>query len=177
MAISRKDQGSIPAEVLRHVEDITKPALPWKMILQNHMNGYAREDYSWNRPNRRYMASGMYLPHRWSEGLNQITCGDDVSGSMSQQDLNEIFNEQKFIWETLKPTKMRVQTFDTKVHMDKIFVEGDNLEDLKLKGGGGTNVQPLIHSIKKEIPEIALIFTDGYFSTHDMAGTEATDIF
>jgi predicted metal-dependent peptidase len=177
LAISRKDQGSIPADVLRLIEDITKPTLPWQTILQNHMNGYAKEDYSWSRPNRRYMPAGFYLPHRHSEGLNQITCGDDVSGSMSQDDLNAIFNEQKYIWETLKPIRMRVQTFDTHVHMDKIFVEGDTLDGLQLKGGGGTNVQPLIESIKKELPEVALIFTDGHFSKPDMSGTEATDIF
>ena len=173
----RKDAGSIPGEILRFVKEITNPKLPWQSILQNHMNGYAKEDYSWSRPNRRYLPAGFYLPHRWSEGLTQITCGDDVSASMDQDDLNAIFAEQKYIWEVMKPERMRVQTFDTKVHMDKIFVEGDSLDELVLKGGGGTEVGPLIASIKKELPELALIFTDGFFSTPDMTGTEATDIF
>jgi len=177
IAQARKDAGSIPAEILRHVEAITNPVLPWQTILQNELSGLAKEDYSWSRPNRRYMPHGIYLPHRWSENLDQITCGDDVSGSMSQNDLNEIFHEQKYIWEVMKPTRMRIQTFDTHVHMDKVFTEGDTLDDLELMGGGGTNVDPLIQSIKKEMPELALIFTDGGFPPPDMTGTDATKIF
>ena len=176
-AQARKDHGSIPGDILRHVEDILNPKLPWQSILQDHMTGFAKEDFSWSRPNRRYMSAGIYLPHRWSEGLIQITCGDDVSASMDQEDLNDIFSEQKYIWETMKPERMRVQTFDTKVHMDILFTEGDNLDVLVLKGGGCTKVEPLIASIKKELPELALIFTDGFFSTPDMTGTESTAIF
>lgn len=162
------DPGSIPGSVERHIKAIVEPKIPWQVILQNHLTAMRNEDYSWSRPNRRYMASGIYLPHRFSEGLGLVTDGVDVSASMTQEDLDAIYAELKFIWETMKPEKMRIQTFDTRVHMDKMFNEGDSLDKLVLKGGGGTNVGPLIEVIRKEQPEFALIFTDGFFSTPDM---------
>jgi len=168
--------GSIPGHILILLEEILNPKLPWYQILQNYMNAYSKDLHTWSRPNRRYMPDFL-LPTLHSDSLNQITCGDDVSGSMTKEDIAAIFAEQKFIWETLKPKRMRIQTFDTLVHMDKMFEEGDTLDDIELMGGGGTNVEPLIQSIRKEQPEIALIFTDGYFSTPDMTGLEATDIF
>jgi predicted metal-dependent peptidase len=60
-------------------------------------------------------------------------------------------------------------TFDTAVHMNEVFTEGDSLKEIELKHGGGTNVQPLLDTIREENPVFALIFTDGYFSTPDMS--------
>ena len=170
------DHGSIPGDLLITLEDAINPKLPWQQILAPYVDAYATEDYSWSRPHRRYQPD-WYLPRRYSEQIGHITCGDDVSGSMSKADVSEIFAEQKYIFETLNPSSMRVMTFDTKVHLNKVYEEGNELDDIKLKGGGGTNVEPLLDSIRKEKPVFALIFTDGYFDTPDMSGMDDTDIY
>jgi len=163
-----KDYGSVPAEILQRLENVLNPALPWQVILQNYMAPFAKDDYSWSRPNRRYMPD-FYLPSLYSDALQQITAGADVSASMTGEDLNTIIAEIKYIWDVFKPVSLRLTTFDTKVHLNKLYEQGETLDDLELKGGGGTNVKPLLNSIRKECPEIALIFTDGYFSTPDMS--------
>lgn len=169
------DQGSVPGELLRQLEDVLNPQLPWQTILANYMDSYAKDEYSFRRPNKRFMPD-FYLPTLYSQSLKQITTGCDVSGSMSEEDISEIFSEIQYIWDTLQPTTMRLQTFDTKVHLNAMFNQGDTLDQIELKGGGGTNVQPLLNSIRKEEPAFALIFTDGYFSTPNMNGIY-TDVF
>jgi predicted metal-dependent peptidase len=162
------DHGSIPGELLDFIEEAENPQLPWQVVLAPYMADFAKEDFSYARPNRRYLPD-WYLPTLRGEGIKQITLGCDVSGSMNMEDINEIFSEAVYIWDILKPDKMRVMTFDTAVHMNEVFTEGDSLKEIELKHGGGTNVQPLLDTIREENPVFALIFTDGYFSTPDMS--------
>lgn len=165
------DPGSVPGEITRKLDKILNPQLPWQQILQRFMEPYKTFTSTWSRPNRRYQPAEIYLPSNISGArIKQITGGADVSYSMSKNNLTDIGAELNFIWTVLQPEKMRLQTFDTQVHLDEIYTEGDTLELLEWKGGGGTNIVPLIESIKKEKPELALIFTDGKFRMPDLKG-------
>jgi predicted metal-dependent peptidase len=160
--------GSIPGEIARRVEDIVNPKLPWEAILQDYMNAYKKEDYTWSRPNKRFWPD-VYLPSMRSESLDQITVGLDVSGSISQKDLNAFMAEVRYIKDILQPRKLRIMSFDTKVRADNTFEEGESIEDFVAYGGGGTNINPLIKSVRAEEPEIVLIFTDGEFDMPDLS--------
>jgi predicted metal-dependent peptidase len=162
-----KDYGSIPGEVAQLIEKIRSPELPWTVILANYMEEYARDDYSWSRPNKRFLPD-FYLPTMRSIHMGQLTVGMDVSGSTTGRVLALQFAEVKYLFETLQPKQMHLMTFDTKVHLNEFYAPGDDLDEVKIKGGGGTNVNPLLQSIIKEQPVLALIFTDGYFSMPDM---------
>jgi predicted metal-dependent peptidase len=162
-----KDPGSIPNDVMQAVEKIRSPELPWEAILANYMDAYARDDYSWGRPNKRYMPE-FYLPTMRSIHMGQMTVGMDVSGSTTGKVLGIQFAEVKYLFETMQPHLLRLMTFDTKVHLNETYRPGDDLDEVKLKGGGGTDVSPLIKSIIKEQPLVALIFTDGFFSMPNM---------
>ena len=165
------DPGSIPGEIVRKLDKILNPKLPWQQILQRFMEPYKTFTSTWSRPNRRYSGDDIYLPSNISGArIKQITGGADVSYSMSKNNLTDIGAELNFIWTVLQPERMRLQTFDTSVHLDEVYVEGDTLELLEWKGGGGTNIVPLIESIKKEKPELAIIFTDGKFRMPDLKG-------
>ena len=169
------DPWSIPGEVARQVEKLIDPKLPWHQILQNYMSAYAKEEYTWARPNKRFWPD-FYLPSMHSEALNQITVAIDVSGSIMQEDLDAFMAEVRYVFEILKPKKMRILGFDTKIHDDLEFVDGDALEDVSLTGGGGTNCRPVIQTLKKDEPEIALIMSDGEFSMPSFAGI-SSDVF
>jgi predicted metal-dependent peptidase len=169
------DPGSIPGELLRRLDDVLNPKLPWEVILASYMDKYAKCEYSFQRPNRKHMPD-FYLPTMYSEQLGQVTDGIDVSASMTDDDISSIHCEIKYMWQTMQPTSMRLMTFDTRVHLNKMYQEGEEIDDVELKGGGGTNVQPLLDSIKDENPAFALIFTDGYFATPNMDGI-TSDIF
>lgn len=169
------DAGSIPGNLRRDLDDILSPKLPWTTILQQYLTEFISEDYSMRRPNRRFMPN-WYLPVIEGEGLGHLVMGCDVSGSMTDEDVNEIWSEYSYIFETMNPKTAHIQTFDTRVHLDKTYEQGDFIPEFELEGGGGTNVQPLLDAIKEEDPAFALIFTDGFFSTPDMEDID-TDVF
>jgi len=167
LAEQSNDAGSVPGHLRRNLDDILSPRLPWTTILQQYLTEYCTEDYTMRRPNRRFMP-GWYLPTIQGEGLGHLVMGCDVSGSMSEEDINEIWSEFTYIFETMNPKSAHIQTFDTQVHLDKTYEQGDFIPEFELEGGGGTYVQPLLNAIKEEEPAFALIFTDGYFGTPDM---------
>jgi predicted metal-dependent peptidase len=161
--------GNLPGHAKIIIENIKSPQLPWQVILAPHVNAYAKDDYSYKRHNRRFMPE-FYLPTLYSEVIGTATAGVDVSGSMSKKDVFKIWSELRHIFNTVRPESMRVMTFDTKVHMNKVFQQGEELEKITLTGGGGTIIQPLLDSIRKENPKFTLIFTDGKFRMPDLSG-------
>jgi predicted metal-dependent peptidase len=169
------EPGSVPGNIRRYVQSIVAPELPWQHILQNHMNAYNHADYSMHRPNRRYLPD-FYLPSQLSESMGHMISAKDVSGSIDDDLLGEIDAEEKYVWEVLKPVSLRSITFDTKIHMNEVFYEGDMLPESVLEGGGGTNVHPIMKYIMEEDPVVALIFTDGGFSMPTFEDTP-TDIY
>jgi len=169
------EPGSVPGNIRRFVQSVVSPELPWQHILQNHMNAYNHADYSMHRPNRRYLPE-FYLPSQLSESMGHMISAKDVSGSISDRLLAECDAEEKYVWDTLKPVSMRCITFDTEIHMNQVFNQGDTLPDSVLEGGGGTDVHPVLKYIMDEDPVVALIFTDGGFSMPDFGDTP-TDIY
>jgi predicted metal-dependent peptidase len=160
--------GSIPDDIGRRLEEIKNPQLPWHVLLQNHVSPHAKDDYSYRRPNRRYMPE-FYMPEMKSDALNQITAASDVSGSMLDEWLNKYACEIQYVWDVLQPISLRYMTFDTEVHMDKLYHKGDTFDSLEIMGGGGTDVTPIIEGIREDCPAIAIIFTDGDFYMPDLS--------
>lgn len=154
--------GSVPAGVRRFVEDATSSNLPWNTIFQNKWQDLARDDYSMRRPNRRYLPDWI-LPSLYNEKLGHFIFATDTSGSMYQKLLNVINAEARYMWDTLQPQTMRHISFDTKIHENTVYEQGDYLPDLKLTGGGGTCVEDVLQYVLKENPQVTVIATDGYF--------------
>jgi predicted metal-dependent peptidase len=170
------DPGSIPTYVQIMLEDLLSPRLPWNLVLYKYMDAYAKEDYSWSRPNKRYLPD-WYFPGMHSEKIEGVLAGIDVSGSMMNE-IDECMAENIYIKELLAPQWFHLMTFDTQVHHDKTYEEYEDLPTKELPDGGygGTYIEPLIERIKEMKPRFALIFTDGYFSSPNMDGVES-DIF
>ena len=170
----QNDYGSIPADIARKIEEVLNPKLPWNQIFQNRMTEYAREDYTWSKPNRRFWPE-WYLPSMRSEALNQITVAVDVSGSIGQYELDSFMAEINYIWSMLKPVRLRLLGFDTEIHDDTTYEAGESMEDVVLHGGGGTDCGPVIQTVHRDNPEVTIIFTDGEFGMPDFRGL-ATDL-
>lgn len=171
-----KGIGSIPGHIKRIVEEVTSPKLPWHMILQNFMSSRNNEDYSMARPNRRYMPE-HYLPSLISEGMGPMLVADDVSGSISREELNIAGCETKYAFDILKPESLRYISFDTKIHFNEVFQRDDDIpSNLELHGGGGTDLNPVFEYLRTEDYKLALIFTDGGFHMPNMDGVD-TEIF
>lgn len=161
---ARKTQGKLPAALQRFIEELLHPKLDWSEQLQRWMgeNG-RREDYSYQRPNRRSESIGSYLPSQCAGGFADVTALIDTSGSMSQDRLKRILGELHGIC-TEMGSEIRVIIIDADIHED-LTVE-DALEVArKLKGGGGSDLCPAFARLDEEGYDGAVIsFTDGMIS-------------
>ncbi len=65
-------------------------------------------DYRWTPPNRRYIASGLYLPSVERRGLGEIVIAVDTSGSIGKRELEQFAGEISAISEEAKPEALHV---------------------------------------------------------------------
>jgi predicted metal-dependent peptidase len=77
-------RGPLPAGLGRAVEDVLHPPADWRAVLRDFVATHAKNDYSWLRPNRRFIARGLYLPGLHSEELGDVVLAVDTSGSIGE---------------------------------------------------------------------------------------------
>lgn len=165
-AIKSKMEGDAPGTIPKHIElyleKLTKPKMDWRVLLKRFVNGFAREDYSFRRPNRKYLPD-WYLPTLHSESLSDITVLVDTSGSVSPKDFAHFITEVAAVFKSVKPKKITVVQFDTAI---KSVTETKNIQELlaiKFTGRGGTRIVDITSWINKNKPTVSIVFTDGYF--------------
>ena len=100
-------------------------------------------DYSWMRPNRRHVWSGLFLPGVISEGAGEIAIAVDCSGSVSRRQLGLFQAEVRSILEAQRPSLVHVLYFDTEVHKAETIRRGEPLSHSDWRGG--TNFGPALH--------------------------------
>jgi len=159
-----EEAGKIPGEVDRMIDELINPVLDWTQLLARFMDSTAKDDYTWARPNRRYMPN-HYMPTMYSESIDHITVAVDTSGSVSEAMLAEILTEVKSIYDTYQPDKMTILDCDYKIH--NIHEVDDSTEIMKLKfsGNGGTSFIPPLEYCKEHDTNVLLYFTDLYAET------------
>jgi predicted metal-dependent peptidase len=169
------DPGSIPGDILRKLEELLDPKLPWNTILQKYMSAYSNQDYSWSRPNKRYWPN-YYLPKSLSANLDKLFVAIDVSGSIDQKQFDEFIAEINYIKSDMNPSQLKLLFFDTRVVFEEDYEQYDEI-NVSLKAGGGTMIGPVIDKIVEYDPEVAIIFTDGEFSMPHMADVNSDVIW
>jgi predicted metal-dependent peptidase len=153
----------------RSLDELLEPQIDWREVLREFIQTTcAGNDYStWQRPNRRYVSSGYYMPSGISEQVGELVIAVDTSGSIGQLELSAFMAEIKSICDTVHPECIRLLYWDTKVCQDEKY-DLHQLDDLvkttKPKGGGGTSVECVPaylteHGVK---PQAAIVLTDGY---------------
>lgn len=160
--------GYASGELNRMVQELFNPKLPWNRLLQKYMNQVAKEDYSTKRFNRRFMPK-HYLPTLYSEKIVDINVYIDTSGSVSEKDFKVFLSECASIKRLLKPKQMRFYSWDSTLYAPTTVKGNMSVAHVKMQGGGGTNIEPVLADIEQTSPKISLIFTDGYFSKKDAA--------
>ena len=153
----------------RDLVELLKPQIDWREVLREFVTTTCTgSDYStWQRPNRRYISAGVYMPSGISESIGELVIAIDTSGSIGQPELSRFLTEVKEICDTVHPEKVRILYWDTQVCGDEKY-EMHELDDLikstKPKGGGGTMIECVPEYITKEgiNPQACIILTDGY---------------
>lgn len=154
--------GAIPSEILRRLEELRNPELPWFKILSKYLTEFTKSDYTYRKVNRRFFPKHI-LPSLYSQGIENIPVFGDTSGSISKEELNEVFSELVGILYQLKPEKISFIGFDTRLNLPIEIKSKTDVITLEVKGGGGTNIKPVYQWVKENKPKFVIVFTDGYF--------------
>jgi predicted metal-dependent peptidase len=154
--------GDMPGEVQVTLKRFLSPKLPWDRILHQFFNELANLDYTWARPNRRYLTDGMYLPSLQDDrqGLDHILFFQDVSGSISDGDSIRFNSEFKYVKDTYQPEKLTFAQFDTIIQKEDSFLKDDPFEQIHITGRGGTSLICVRDHIIKLEPTAVVIFSD-----------------
>ena len=153
----------------RELTELLKPQIDWRKVLRDFVTDTCKgNDFStWQRPNRRFIASDIYMPTGITERVEGIVVGGDMSGSIGQHEQAVILTEVSSITDTVKPSWLRMLYWDTEVVGDEKYEmhELDNfVKSTKPVGGGGTDPScvPEYLTSHKITPQCVIMITDGY---------------
>lgn len=145
-------RGKLPGALMRLVEELVHPILDWREILRTFIDRTARNDYSWNQPNRRHVAGGLYLPSFRSNGMKPLVLAIDTSGSIGKAELSQFQAELNDILESY-PCTVTVVYCDSAITGTQIVTPDDYPVELKAAGCGGTDLRPPFVWAANHIPE------------------------
>ena len=151
--------GDIPDEILRIIDELLNPKLPWQVILNRFLDQRVREEYSWARKNRRY-SGNTYMPSLHSYGLGHLTFAIDTSGSIDDEELQEMLSEIKGVQQTFNPESMTIIDCDSVIHQVHEIDQTTDILALEFAGGGGTSFIPVLDYVEKHPTQALIYFTD-----------------
>ena len=155
------EQGTIPGEVDRLIDELINPVLDWTQLLARFMDSNAKNDYTWTRPNKRFFPN-HYMPSMYSESIDHVTVTVDTSGSVTDDMLSEILTEIKSVYDTYQPNNMTIIDCDSSIHHIHHVDDSTDIMSLKFTGGGGTSFIPPLDYCKEHGTNVLLYFTDLY---------------
>jgi predicted metal-dependent peptidase len=156
-----RQAGKLSQSMMRLVDNLLAPQLPWRALLARYMMNAARDDYSFQRTSRR--EGDALMPRLYSQSVNVIVVLD-TSGSVTRDELHEFLSE-------IDALKTQVRAAVT-LHAcdDKLDASGpwryamweSMALPVEISGGGGTDFQPVFEWVAKEQlnPDLLVYFTD-----------------
>jgi predicted metal-dependent peptidase len=160
-----KMMGKMPAGLERLVDSIRESRMPWRQILARFFKATAKGDYTWMKPNRRWLPHDIILPSLHSDALGPLVIGVDTSGSIAGPELESFFGCVNGILKQTKPESVHLVYCDADVGNVQKFMPTDypiSSRRFKPMGGGGTDFRPVFDYIaeKKLRPCAVLYLTD-----------------
>jgi predicted metal-dependent peptidase len=163
-AKSEDASGTIPGGLETMIDHFLSPILPWEQLLSRWMSELAKTKHTWRRPRRRLMSQGIYLPSKMdAEGaLTHLVYLQDVSGSITNQEILRFNSELKYVWDQFKPKRMTVVLFDAIIQKVYEFKHGDEFARIEITGRGGNNMECVANWLDQCDPPAtaAIIFSD-----------------
>jgi predicted metal-dependent peptidase len=155
-----KMAGNMPGGLSRNVQQALKAKIDIRSLLLRFFSERSNADFSWTRPNPRYIASGLFLPALESKTLGEVAIGIDTSGSVDAVSLQYARSIVESVIDELSPASVTVYYFDSEVASVDRFENGESLT-WKPQGGGGTDFRPVLKAIENDGAAVcAVIITD-----------------
>ena len=118
------------------IKGLKESYVDWRSVLQRKVIGDHPENFTWKRPNRRFIHQDIYMPSVEKMGVGNIYIWPDSSGSMSQKEMESVASEMKYIIESIQPENVYVVELDAAIHGVKHFPKGSSPEAFDFKGRG-----------------------------------------
>jgi predicted metal-dependent peptidase len=166
-AQAAKAMGRLPAGMAGAIAQSEKSIVDWKSVTRRFMQQVAAADYSWRRPNTRYLASGIYLPELRSESMPPIVLVVDTSASTAAYRAR-FAGEFQAIVDECCPEATHVICVDAAVQRVDVFARGEPIT-FNTAGEGGTDFRPAFDYVEREQinPACLIYLTDGEGSFPD----------
>jgi predicted metal-dependent peptidase len=160
-ALKGADQGTA-RRVLK--ANKSRPTQSWQHALGTFIQANTtKDDYSWRRPNKRWMASGIYMPSLQSTQKAELfVVAFDTSGSISRPQLKRFLAYLDELVTNINSSRWILIQCDTQVkHVTEITPEDVPIQ-MKIVGRGGTAFGPVFRHVKNEKlqPNALIYFTD-----------------
>lgn len=149
--------------------------IDWRELLRGWLVDRIKNDWSLWPCSKKHLYRGLYMPSLGIEAPGHIVFAVDTSGSMSDQDLAEIFAEIRVYRETY-PCRLTVIQCDAAIQSVTTYEEMDGEEipnKVSLFGRGGTDFRPVFDWVDENAEGAYLIYaTDGFgkFPALDQTG-------
>jgi predicted metal-dependent peptidase len=150
--------GREPANLARPLHESRQSKQDWRALLRDFVAATSPCDYRWTPPNRRYIASGLYLPSVERAGVGTIVVAVDTSGSIGEEELEQFAGEITAIADEAKPAAIHIMYCDAAVQSIQQFGPSEPVE-LEPRGGGGTDFRPVFEWVEaNQIAPACLIY-------------------
>ena len=157
-AANARAMGKLPRGVDLFVEERLRPRLPWQDLLSRFIQQSARQDYTWTRPNRRYIHQDLYFPALVSDQPADIAVAVDTSGSIRPEELAAFGTELSAILE-MTPVRLHLMYADMTVTRLQTVCPWDLPLSFSPRGGGGTDFRAVFEFMAREhIEPVCLIY-------------------
>ena len=145
------------------VRQSRSPREDWREVLQEWVQATVPSDYTWRKPDRRYLSHGLYMPGIEKDGAPPFGIIVDTSGSVDDATIAVVNKAVSDINRLVQPERIDVVYCDTRVMGTESFGPDDDVV-LKVPRGGGTNMNPALAHFNAlpEPPAAVLVITDLY---------------
>ena len=151
------------------LDALRPPTVPWSKVLRGIVSRQFNTivtggmDYSFKRPSRRSAPGGFIRPS-FIAYAPKVLVGCDCSGSMSNEDYESAVSEVEGIFKSMDCGSLDFVTVDTQITSKQVV---KSAKELKLVGGGGTEMSPLLDYVNAlspvNRPDVVVLCTDGWF--------------
>ena len=155
--------GKLPASLQGLIESKGEAKIDWVNFIQQWIRGCKPEDFTFERYNRNmYNTLGVIFPTLKSTGSGVGVLSFDVSGSVSDDELQKHFTEAVGVVEMTKPDKLYIIQHDSEVKRVDVWESHDPMDKLEIVGRGGTCIQPVFKKVNRleEKPDWFIGFSD-----------------
>lgn len=162
-SVFAKQRGNMPVGLERIVDELHKEKFNWKTLLRKYIQNEIPFDTSWNRPSKKSIGCGCYLPSPLKEKIDIGVC-IDLSGSIGEEEYRDFMSEIIGITNGFGNVDLHFFSHDTEAYYFG-KVNGKNKQEvinIKLKGGGGTSHKEVIDLINTKKIKFCVFFTDGF---------------